>query len=59
MAEVLAKVGGILKVFMLSFAIMAGYVAEKMYKVGMVNKVFQFIYSDQDENKKNGSNNNN
>lgn len=33
MAEVLAKVGGILKVFMLSFAIMAGFVADKFYKM--------------------------
>lgn len=29
MAEILAKVGGILKVFMLTFSILVGYVAEK------------------------------
>lgn len=49
MAEVLAKVGGILKVFMLSFAVLSGYVSQKLYRMSVVNTMFSFKYKNDEE----------
>lgn len=42
LAEVLAQVGGIMKVASMCFFVITGYFADKYYNVNMVNKLFDF-----------------
>lgn len=42
LAEVLANVGGVLKVFMLVFLVLSKIISEKYYNIQAVNTLFSF-----------------
>lgn len=50
MAEVLAKVGGILKVFLVVFIFLTDFISEKFYKIEVINQIFQFKNNNTNSN---------
>lgn len=47
LAEVLANVGGIMKVTTLCFFVIATYVSDKYYNISLVNSLFNFEIEDE------------
>lgn len=59
-AEVAAYIGGILKVLMIFFATISGYISLNEYNLELANDVFKFNFdSNNSTNKKNNKNENN